>query len=178
MEIPIDEPEKINYKELMEYYKYNGKLGLFKLKIKLAKNYLLQIIAEFCPISELSVKLHRLKGVNIGNHVCIGPKTFIDILYPHLITIEDYVSIGQSTMIFAHSNPTNSYLIKAKIYPRKVQPVTIRKGAWISVGCIILEGVTIGEHSIIGANSVVHKDVPPKTMAIGTPIRMIKKLKL
>ena len=136
-DIPITEPEKINFQELMNYYNYTGFIGGYKLKLKLFKNWFLNYLAQRSPSSEMAVKLYRNMGVKIGNHVYIGPYTEIDLLYPQLITIEDYVSIGMHSMIFAHSNPTNSYLIKAKVYPRKIKPVIIKKGAWIPPGCII-----------------------------------------
>lgn len=177
MAIPITEPEKINIKELMDYYGYHGLFGSFLLKMKILKNMILQSFAEHSPTPGLTIMFQRMKGVNIGEHVYIGPKTFIDILYPQLITIEDYVSLGY-TMIFVHSNPTNSYLLKAKAYPRKFAPVVIRKGAWIGAGCLILPGVTIGKHAVVGAGSVVIKDVPSKTLYAGNPAKKIKDIKL
>jgi len=174
--IQIENPEKINFEELMNYYKYSGFLGKTKLKSKLFKSWMLNYLAHRVPSSEITVKLHRLRGVKIGKHVYIGPYVEIDLLYPHLITIGDYVSIGMHSMIFAHSNPTNSYLIKSKLYPREVKPVTIKKGTWIPPGCIILHGVTIGEHCIIGAGSLVNKDIPDRHLAVGRPAKPIKKL--
>lgn len=170
-----NDPTKINYRELMDYYKLSGVSGSIRLKTFLGRNLVLQTLAEFSPLTSMTVALQRMKGVNVGKHVYIGQRTFIDILYPHLITIEDYVSIGYS-MIFAHTNPTNSYLIKEKLYPRTVKPVKIKKGAWVTAGCIILPGVTIGEHAIIGAGSIVNRDIPPKTLAAGQPAKVIKNL--
>lgn len=172
-----EEPEEINKRELMEYYGFNGKIGHIKLAQKIFKNMILQSLAERAYLPELSVKFHRWKGVKIGKHVYIGPKTFIDILYPHLITIEDYVSIGYS-MVFAHSNPTNSIYIKKQYYPRKIAPVTIKKGAWIAAGCIILPGVTIGSNSIVASGSVVIKDVEKESLYAGVPAKKIKDLKI
>ncbi len=178
MHIPSTDPEKINFQELMDYYNFKGFIGKLKLKLRLFKSWFLNYLAQRVPNSDMAVKLHKMRGVKIGKHVYIGPYTEIDLIYPHLITIEDYVSIGMHSMIFAHSNPTNSYLIKEKIYPREVKPVKIKEGAWIPPGCIILAGVTIGEHSIIGAGSLVIKDIPPKSLAIGSPAKPIKKLNL
>lgn len=118
----------------------------------------------------------KLRGVNIGNPVYIGPNVNIDDLYPELITIENYVSVGMGTMIFAHSNPTCSLELKTNYFPRKVEPTTIKRGAWIAPGSIILSGVTVGENSVVGAGSVVTKDVPPYTIVGGCPAKIIKKL--
>jgi len=54
--------------------------------------------------------------------------------------------------------------------------VVIKKGAVISVGCIIIAGVTIGENSIVGAGSVVSQDVPDYCVVIGNPARIVKKI--
>jgi acetyltransferase-like isoleucine patch superfamily enzyme len=172
----MDEPEEINKQELMQYYCYNGKMGTIKYYFLYLGNWILQTLAKVSPHPGLAVKLQRIRGINIGNHVYIGPDVNLDDLYPHLITIEDYVSIGMRTLIFAHSNPTCSKEIKSDYYHRKVAPTTIKRGAWITPGCIILAGVTIGENSIVGAGSVVVKDVEPYTIVGGSPAKLIKRL--
>ena len=170
-------PEKINDAELMEFYGYKGRLGRFKIKFKLLLHYILSYIAKISPSSDLTVKLHRLRGVKIGNHVYIGPGTEIDLLYPQMIEIEDYVSIGMNSMIFAHSNPTCSINIKRELYPRYIKKVKISRGSWIPPGCIILPGVTIGLDSIIGAGSIVIKDVEKDSLYAGAPAKKIRDLK-
>lgn len=57
----------------------------------------------------------------------------------------------------------------------RIAPIVIRRGCWIGQNVVILPGVTIGELSIIGANSVVTKDVPARCIAVGTPARVIRK---
>jgi acetyltransferase-like isoleucine patch superfamily enzyme len=79
-------------------------------------------------------------------------------------------------MIFAHSNPTCSIEIKQKYFPRVVKPTTIKRDAWVAPGCIILAGVTIGENSVVGAGSLVVKDVEPYTIVAGHPAKLVKTL--
>ena len=55
-------------------------------------------------------------------------------------------------------------------------PITICDDAWIGMNCIILKGVTIGEGAIVGAGSVVTKDVPAWTVVAGNPARVVKKI--
>lgn len=175
---PIGEtPEELNEQELMDYYGYKGKIGKAKLKARLARSWILQFLASISPTSNLAATFHRARGVKIGCHVFIGPHVQIDLLYPHLVTIEDYVSIGMNSMIFAHSNPTCSIFLKKNFYPREVAPVVIKRGAWIPPGTIVLHGTTIGENSVVGAGSVVVRDVDPFTIAAGVPAREIKKLR-
>lgn len=56
-------------------------------------------------------------------------------------------------------------------------PVTIGDNVWICTGVIVLPGVTIGENSVIGAGSVVTKDIPANSLAVGNPCRVIRSLK-
>ena len=57
-----------------------------------------------------------------------------------------------------------------------IKPVEIRDGVWIGIGSYIGKGVTIGERSIIGAHSVVVKSIPPDSIAVGNPARVIRKI--
>ena len=96
-------------------------------------------------------------------------------VYPQLIKIEDNVTIGNNSRIFAHVNPTASTELK-KIFPRKIAKVTLKKGSVIFPGCIITAGVTIGKCSMIGAGSVVGEDIPDYCVALGNPARVVKKI--
>lgn len=172
----MEEPEDINWKELMEYYHLKGRIGSIRLKFRLFRSWLLQYLASISPSSGLTVILQRARGVRIGKHVFIGPNQLIDLVYPHLVTIEDYVSMGYG-MIFAHSNPTCSKEIKRFYYPRKVAPVHLKRGAWLGAGVVVLSGVTMGENSVAGAYSLVTKNVQPYTVVAGNPATVKKELK-
>lgn len=54
-------------------------------------------------------------------------------------------------------------------------PVVIKKGAWLAFGCHILSGVTVGENSVVAANAVVTKDVPPYSVVAGNPARVVSR---
>lgn len=172
----IESPEEINKRKIMQYYGYTGLFGVIKFYFRYLISWILQTIARICPHYGISVRLQRIRGVKIGKHVFLGHGVNIDDLYPELITIEDYVGIGMGTIIFAHSNPTCSPYLKSKYYSREMKPVTIKKGSWITPGSIILAGITIGENSVVGAGSVVMKDVEPYTVVVGCPARVLKKL--
>jgi len=171
------DPNKVNIEELMDFYGYKGKIGEIKLKIRLFRSWILQTLASISPSSNLAVAFQRSRGVKIGSNTYLGPNVHIDLLYPEKIKIKSFVSIGMNTMIFAHSNPTNSALIKKIEYPRKVASVVINEGSWIAPGCIILLGVTIGAYSVVGAGSMVLRDVPPLSVVGGIPAKPLKELK-
>lgn len=173
----METPEEINKRELMSFYGYSGRLGELRLNLRLMRSWILQFLASNSPSYHFAVTFQRARGVKIGKHAYIGPGVHIDLLYPHLVTIDDYVSIGMCSMIFVHSNPTCSTYLKNHIYPRKVSPVRIKEGAWVAPGTIILDSVTIGTNSVVAAGSVVIRDVKPHTLVAGVPARFIKDLK-
>ena len=170
-----EDPEKLNERELMDYFGYKGRIGNIRLKLRFLRSWILQSLASISPHPRLAVIFQRARGVKIGQHVYIGPNVYIDLLYPELVTIEDYVSIGWS-MIFAHSNPSYSLYLKKKHYPRQVASVVIKRGAWIPPGSIILHGVTIGENSVVAAGSLVRENVEPFSLVAGRPAKLIRKL--
>jgi len=172
----MDEPEVLGKKELMEYYGYNGYFGTIRYYSFHLKGWILQILAQNSLHPDLRPKLQRIRGVNLGRHVYLGFDVYLDHLYPNLISIEDYACIAMRSMVFAHSDPSSSIYIKMNYYPKKIAPTRIKRGAWIGAGCIILAGVTIGENSVVGAGSVVIKDVEPYTVVGGNPARLIKRL--
>ncbi len=155
----------------MKYHKKNTKLSL---QIHLLKLWILHSIAAKAPLPSLSVKIHKARGTKIGKDVYIGDNVHIDLFHPELVSIEDNVSIGMRTMIFAHRSHWSPYL--EKIYPRSLSPVVIRKGSWIAPGCIILPGVEIGENSVVGSGSVVTKSVESYTIVAGNPAKVLKKI--
>ena len=167
---------KNNEDELMEYYGYKGQLGRFKLRWKFFKSWFYHSLAYSSPLPNFVIRCQRSRGVKIGKNCHLSPYVLIDLLHPELITIEDNVTISSNSMIFAHVNPTTNEFLKNHGYPRTIKPVTIKEGAIISVGCIIIAGVTIGKNSIVGAGSVVSQDVPDFCVVVGNPARVIKKI--
>ncbi len=167
---------KSNEKELMEFYGYTGIFGRLKLRLKFVKSWIYHSLAYSAPLPSWSIKFQKSRGVKIGENCHFSPYVLIDLLHPELITIEDNVTISSNSMIFAHINPTANEFLKKNGYPRTTKPVLIKKGAVISVGCIIIAGVTVGENSIVGAGSVVTQDIPDYCVAVGNPARVIKKI--
>ena len=66
--------------------------------------------------------------------------------------------------------------LKRGAYPRKVERVTIKSGAVLTPGSIIMAGVTIGENSIVSPGSVVTQDIPDYCVVVGNPARIVKKI--
>ena len=167
---------KINEKELLEYYGYSGITGKLKLRISYMRSWLHHTLAFHSTHSGFAVKMQRLRGVKIGENCHLNPYALIDLMYPELVTIENNVTLGSFSMLFAHNNPTANLFLKQGDYPRKTGEINIKSGAVINPGAIITLGVTIGENSIISSGSVVSQDVPDYCVVVGNPARIIKKI--
>ena len=137
-------------------------------------NRILYFIGYFAPGNSLRVFANRARGVKIGKGVFIDAFVHIDTAIPYLVTIEDGVKLSVGVKIFAHNsvfqdvNPDDPIIIA---------PVRIKKRAQLAPNVIVLDGVTIGENSIIGASAVVNKDIPDGVIAVGIPAKPIKDYK-
>ena len=127
------------------YYEDTQKRTLFQ-KLKKIRNTLLMFTAYACPSNGIRIKLHRMRGVSIGDNVYLGMFCFLDNLYPEYIYIEDNASINAGTMILTHFCPMKQF---SPILRARVAPVVIGKKAIIAVRSIILPGVTIGVSAIV-----------------------------
>jgi len=129
------------------------------------KNRLLQMVARVAPgAGTLRVRLHRWRGVKIGNGVWIGYDAVIETSKPQLVSIGDGAAIGIRATVIAHF--------------REVTGVTIGPGASIGPGAIIMPGVTIGEGAVVTAGSVVTRSVPPMTVVQGNPAKAVARNRL
>ncbi|KAF5421287.1 MAG: maltose O-acetyltransferase [Candidatus Methanomarinus sp.] len=130
--------------------------------------------------STFRVFLLRVAGVKIGKNVTINDdfRLACDVGYEGNLLIEDRVAISSDATFILTSNPNFSKLSELKeVSPLiKVGNIRIKHDAWIGAGCIILPDVTIGEYSIVGAGSVVTKDVPSFTIVVGVPAKIVRKI--
>jgi acetyltransferase-like isoleucine patch superfamily enzyme len=123
------------------------------------------------------VQLLRWCGFNIGRDVYIADDILISEILADRgnLTIGDRVSIAQRVTLVTASDPNNSRI--RPFAPVARAPIVIESDAWLGVGVIVLPGVTIGRGAIVGAQSVVTKDVPPLHVVAGQPAKTIRVLK-
>ena len=100
------------------------------------------------------------------------------LLLRDVIEIGENSTIAYNTTILTSSDPNHPYNKLSQLYPPKLSPVRIGDNVWIGACSTILEGVTIGECSIVAAGALVNKDVPPYTVVAGVPARVIKQLNI
>lgn len=139
-------------------------------------NRILHLIAYFTFPYQVTVFLHRLRGVKIGKQSHIARLVSLDDRNPELIEIGMGVAITTGVMILCHQRDLTKY--KPGMYamhcPFKEGKVIIKDGAHIGIGAIIMPGVTIGEGAVIGAGAVVTKDIPAYSLAVGVPAKVVK----
>jgi acetyltransferase-like isoleucine patch superfamily enzyme len=114
------------------------------------------------PACAIEVAEQRRRGTSIGKMVRLIGK--VDGVNPHLVTIGDYSVLGYQSALLAHC-PL-----------RGPQPCKIGSFVYIGFGAIVLPGVTIGDHCLVGAGSVVTRDVPFGSVVAGNPARVLRPL--
>jgi acetyltransferase-like isoleucine patch superfamily enzyme len=122
-------------------------------------------IGEYCYVGEQS-RIWSASSINIGDRVLISYNVSIfDSLTHPINSAQRHQHYRQ---IITSGHPRQIDLQEA--------PVRISNDSWIGCLAIILKGVTIGEGAIVGAGSVVSKDVPPFTIVAGNPARVVREL--
>lgn len=148
------------------------------------------VVGDNCHIKgELFVFPHAGQ-IRIGHWVYLGPGSTIWSSSPGGVSIGSGVLISSNVHIHdTDGHPQNAVKRFAQTqailttgHPRQISdidaaPIVIGDDAWIGFNVAILKGVTIGEGAIVGAGSVVTKDVPPYTVVAGNPARVIKEVK-
>lgn len=121
--------------------------------------------------------LTKMGGVKIidRKHVFIGEGCIFDSLYPERIKIGKHVHITMRCIILTHELDTNKNAIRWKPGGRDV---IINDHTFIGANTVICKGVTIGSNVIVGASSVVTKDIPDNEIWGGNPARFIRKREL
>lgn len=143
---------------------------IYGAKIGLGTRIFDQVNLFKCQVgknSKIDSYVYIEEGVVIGDNCKIRPFVFI----PTGVTIEDDVFVGPNVTF------TNDK------YPRAhgnwtLSPTVVKKGASIGANSVIVPGVTIGEEAMVGAGSVVTRDVPNKTLVAGNPARIIRRIEI
>lgn len=119
------------------------------------------------------------RNCNIGSYVEIGSEVEIgdNCKIQAFSFIPNGVKIGNWVFVGPHVVFTNDKLPDLKKEKWEITPIIVKDGARIGANSTIVCGVTIGENSLVGAGSVVTKDVPPNTVVAGNPAKVLRRLK-
>jgi len=112
-----------------------------------------------------------------GENIFLGERVFFNfncvVLDVCSVTVGDFTLFGPAVQIYTPLHPLNPVARRGKEYGK---PVAIGADVWVGGGAIILPGVSIGARAVIGAGSVVTRDVPADVFAAGNPCRVIREI--
>ncbi len=133
------------------------------------------------PLTPRKIRPWVLKkiGCHVGKDIFVGDSVKIDSGHSDLIYIDDHAHITGGCRLLCHQRDLKYYFKgdDAAKLPYKLGEIHIGKGVMIGMESLIMPGVTIGDGAIIGAYSLVTKDIPAWTIAIGRPAKVVKTIK-
>lgn len=113
-----------------------------------------------------------------GFNISIGHHSFMNfgciVLDSSPVTIGNHVEIATGVQLLTAEHPLDPVERRAGVQLNR--PVAIEDGVWLGGGVIVCPGVTVGENSVIGAGSIVTRDIPAGVVAVGNPCRVLRQL--
>lgn len=153
-----------------ERFKVEGSNSLWQIYqtvpfLKVVKNFIVIQIARYTPFLSVKNWLYRtFLKMKVGDETSFALMVMPDTMFPEKITVGRNSVIGYNTTILAHE-----YLIKEY----RIGEVIIGDEVMIGANSTILPGITIGDHAIVSAGTLVHKDIPAGSFVGGNPMRLI-----
>jgi maltose O-acetyltransferase len=112
-----------------------------------------------------------------GSNILLGERVFFNfncvVLDVCRVVIGDYTLFGPAVQIYTATHPMNAELRREQEFAR---PIEIGSDVWVGGGAIVCPGVRIGSRSVIGAGSVITRDIPDGVLAAGNPCRVIRTI--
>jgi maltose O-acetyltransferase len=112
-----------------------------------------------------------------GSNIHLGERVFFNfncvVLDVCRVTIGDFTLFGPAVQIYTATHPMNAELRRKQ---ESAKPIAIGSDVWVGGGAILCPGVTIGSRTVIGAGSVVTRDIPDNVFAAGNPCRVIREI--
>lgn len=160
--------EKLAGKKAPYYYDYS----LLTIITKPIRKFFTNVIIANCPFNNLRVILYRMCGFKIGKNTFIGMKCYLDDMCYDCMQIGNNVVISYGVYFACHGKN------------QKHLPIIIEDGAYIGMRSSIISnnadhsknGVIIGKNSIVGACSLVNRNIPPECTCVGIPAKIIDKI--
>lgn len=171
--LPGDEEiTKVQFKCLDRLYDFNRTRPA---ELKKREEMLKEMFAEIGEQCYIEPPLHANFG---GAHVHFGKNIYanynLTLVDDTHIYVGDYTMIGPNVTIATAGHPIIPEL-RERGYQYNM-PVHIGRNCWIGAGAVILPGITIGDNVVVGAGSVVTKDLPSNVVAVGNPCRVLRKV--
>lgn len=157
--------EKVTNKKAPYYFEYS----VWTIIKKPIRKYFVNTVAANCPFNCIRIWIYRMCGFKIGRGTFIGMKCYLDDMCYDLLTIGENVTISYGVYFACHGKNQGHY------------PITVCDGAYIGMRANVIsknvdsaEGVMIGPNAIIGACTLVNRNIPPNATAVGVPCKIIE----
>lgn len=134
--------------------------------LRVVWNFIIITICRYLPSLYVKRLLYRALGMKVGKNVSFGLMAMVDVFFPRLISIGENTVIGYNCTILCHEFLIREYRTGA---------VEIGAGVMLGANSTILPGVRIGDGAVVGAGSLVNRDVPPGALVAGVPARIIRE---
>jgi len=158
--------EKINHKPAPKDYNYS----ILAIIAKPIRKFFTNSVAPFCPFNFIRISIYRACGFKIGKHVFIGMHCYLDDMCYNLMSIGNNCTISYGVYFACHGRNQGHY------------PIKIEDGAYIGMRANIISkngndvsGITIGKKAVIGACTLVNKNIPNGATAVGIPCRIVEQ---
>lgn len=138
--------------------------------------YIFKSLAKNFPLYQVRRNLLRAAGYQVGKDVYIGGGLIIidELIDKGLVGLGNRVAIAERVTLVISSRPNFSRL--SHLVLSKHGPIVIKDDAWLGTGVIVMPNITIGVGAVVGAGSVVTKDVPDFTIVAGNPAQKVKRI--
>ncbi len=148
------------------------------IRLKSLEKMLDWAILEPLAPRKLRPILIRKMGCHVGKNTFFGDYVRMDTSYADMIYIGDYTHITSGCRLLCHQRDLSGYCVgdNAADLGYRTGEIHIGKGVMVGMETIIMPGVTIGDGAIIGAGSIVTRDIPAWTIATGRPARVVKQI--
>ena len=155
-----------------ERYPVEGTNALWQMyrtvsRRKAVKNFIFIQLSRYCPSLPLKNWIYRrMLNMKVGDHTAFALMVMVDVFFPERIYVGQNSIIGYNTTILTHEHLIKEY---------RLGDVHIGSNVMIGANSTILPGITIGDNAVVGAGSLVNKDVEADTFVAGNPIQVIRR---
>ena len=148
------------------------------IRLKFLEGMLDWSILEPIEPRKLRPFILRRMGCKVGKGCFIGDYVRIDTSHTDMIIVEDNVSIASGSRLLCHQRDFSDFCVGDDYMKLGyvVKPIVLKKGCLVGMESFVMPGVTIGEGAIVGAGSLVTKDIPAWTIAAGRPAKVLKQI--
>lgn len=162
---------KFIYEKKGKSVPYFCNYSILTIIVKPIRKWVAQCLAPYCVFNNIRILLYRLCGFKIGKHVFIGMRCYLDDMCYDLLSIGNNVTISYGVYFACHGKHQRHY------------PIRIEDGVYIGMHASLISknvdnptgGITIAQNAVVGACTLVNRDVPEGATAVGVPCRIIMK---